>query len=72
VTDDDMWADLESAPLNIWVGWSTVTGLWCPTCNLPTGVKLSFSSDPYDPEPGWSYVCGEDRTHNRAVMEANQ
>lgn len=70
MTDDDMWADLEAAPLNIWLGDPTA-GLWCPICNLPSGWKVPMSSDPHDPEPGWMYGCGEDgKRHGNAVRDA--
>lgn len=71
MTDDDMWADLEAAPLNFWMG-EPVTALWCPICNLPSGWKLTFSTDPHDPEPGWLYGCEDNKRHGRAVADANR
>jgi hypothetical protein len=71
-SDDGLWADLEAAPYNMWAG-EPITGLWCPICNLPSGWKLGFDSDPNAADPGLLiYGCGDNEDHGSAVDGADR
>lgn len=68
---DDLWDDFAAAPVNFWLG-DPVAALWCPVCKLPSGWKLSFSSDPHDPAPGWLYGCEDVKGHAEAVRDEDR
>jgi hypothetical protein len=59
---DEMWAEIEAKEVRLWVG-EPVTGLWCPTCLLPSGYKAPISRDPAEPSDTWMSGCVTDKTH---------
>lgn len=55
---DDLWADFDAAPLNLWIGQPT-TGHWCETCQLPSALRFPLSFDPAASTGSWIDRCPE-------------
>lgn len=56
-------AELEADEVRLWVCLQE-TGLWCPTCLLPSGYTFSIESDPAGQQSGpWSWACADNKTH---------
>ena len=68
MNDADMWAEMEAKEFRFWL-MPGRTGLWCPTCLLPSGYEFAIQRDPAETPESWIRRCAEDEAH-REIEEA--